>query len=72
MLYPNPTNSNLNIKAEGLKRITVMNALGQIMLDKNANSDNEILDMSIYESGIYMVRIVTENGMTTQRVSVVK
>lgn len=72
MLYPNPTNSNLNIKAEGLKRITVMNALGQIMLDKNANSDNEVLDMSIYESGIYMVRIVTENGMTTQRVSVIK
>ena len=68
MLYPNPTNSNLNIKAEGLKRITVMNALGQIMLDKNANSDNEILDMSMYESGIYMVRIVTEKGMTTQRV----
>ena len=72
MLYPNPTNSNLNVKAEGLKRITVINTLGQIVLDKNANSDNEILDMSRYDAGIYMVRIVTENGMTTQRVSVIK
>ncbi len=72
MLYPNPTNSNLNITAEGLKRITVINTLGQALYDRDANSDNEMLDMSSYDAGIYMVRIVTEKGMTTQRVSVVK
>ena len=71
-LYPNPTNGNLNVKVEGLQRITIINTIGQVVYDSNANSDNEILDMSRYDAGIYMVRIVTENGMTTERVSVVK
>ena len=71
-LYPNPTNGNLNITAEGLKRITVINALGQVLYDNNANSDREIMDMSRFDAGIYMVRIITENGMTTQRVSVIR
>lgn len=72
MIYPNPTNSNLNITAEGLKHITVFNALGQVMYDNGTNSDNEIINMSRYDAGIYMVRIVTENGMLVRRVSVVK
>ena len=71
-LYPNPTNGKLNITAEGLKRITVINALGQVLYDNNANSDREIMDMSRFDAGIYMVRIITENGMTTQRVSVIR
>ena len=71
-LYPNPTNGNLNITAEGLKRITVINALGQVLYDNNANSDREIMDMSRFDAGIYMVRIITEKGMTTQRVSVIR
>ena len=29
-------------------------------------------NMSRYDAGIYMIRIMTENGITTQRVSVVK
>ena len=72
MVYPNPTNGNLNITAEGLKRITVINALGQVMYDSNANSDKVTVNMSSFDAGIYMLRIATENGMTTQRVSVIK
>ena len=71
-LYPNPTNGNLNISAEGLQHITIFSTIGQVIYDSNVNSDNEIVDMSRFDAGIYMVRIVTENGMTTQRVSVIK
>ena len=71
-LYPNPTNGNLNITAEGLQRITVINAVGQVLYDQNVNSDNEIVDMSRFDAGIYMINIITENGMTVQRVSVIK
>jgi hypothetical protein len=71
-LYPNPTNGDLNISAEGMQRITVINTLGQVVYDQNANSDNEVVDMSRFDAGIYMVRIMTDNGMTTQRVSVIR
>ena len=72
MIYPNPTKGNLNVNVEAMKRITIVNTLGQIVYDQEVASDNEIIDMSQYETGIYMVRIVTENGVAVKRVSVVR
>lgn len=72
MIYPNPTQGNLNITAEALSRITIVNALGQVMYDMNANSDTQIINMSQYDAGVYMVRITTENGVSVQRITVVK
>ncbi len=71
-VYPNPVSNNLNVVAENMKRITIINALGQVVYDRNVNSDNEIINMSSYDSGIYMLRITTENGVTTNRISVIK
>ncbi|MBR3914962.1 MAG: T9SS type A sorting domain-containing protein, partial [Bacteroidales bacterium] len=70
MIYPNPTKDNVTISAEGIERITITNALGQVMLDKVVNSDSEILNMGQYEAGVYMVRIVTANGVATERITV--
>ena len=72
MVYPNPTKSNLNITAENMKRISIINTLGQIVYDAEVDSDNEVIDMAQYESGLYMVRIITENGVAVERVNVVK
>ena len=72
MIYPNPTNGNLNINVEAMKRISITNALGQIVYDQEANSNNAVIDMSQYQTGIYMVRIVSDNGVAVERISVVK
>jgi hypothetical protein len=72
MVYPNPTKDNLNITAEGMINITITNALGQVMYEQNVDSDNQIINMSQYEAGVYMVRITTENGVAVKQVTVVK
>ena len=72
MIYPNPTKDKLNINAEAMTRISITNALGQTVYDNDVDSDNEIIDMAQYEGGVYMVRIVTENGVAVERVTVVK
>lgn len=72
MVYPNPTNGNLNISVEAMKRITIANALGQIVYDQEVDGDSEIIDMAQYQTGIYMVRIVTDNGVAVKRISVVR
>ena len=72
MVYPNPAKDNLNIVAENMRRITICNVLGQVVYDRNVDSDNEIINMSQYEAGIYMVRIATENGVAVKRISVAK
>ena len=71
-IYPNPVSDNLNIAVEGMKRITLTNAIGQVVLDRTADSDNEIVDMSQYESGVYMVRITTTDGVVVKRITIVK
>lgn len=71
-LYPNPTNGNLNINAKSMTQISVINTLGQVLCNKKVNSDSETIDMSQYEDGIYMVRVMTEEGVVTRRVTVVK
>ena len=65
-----PTKGDLNITAESMSRITITNALGQVMYDQEVDSDNEIINMAQYEAGVYMVRIVTENGVAVKRITV--
>ena len=69
MIYPNPTNGNLNINAEAMRRVTIVNALGQVVYDQEVVGDNTIIDMAQYQIGVYMVRITTDNGVAVKRVS---
>ena len=69
-IFPNPTNGNITIQAAQMQRITVVNALGQVMLDTEVDSDNETLDMSQFGTGVYVVRIVTSNGTILKNVNV--
>ena len=69
MVYPNPAKDNLTIKAEGMTRITITNTLGQVVYDNDVATDNEVINMSQYNAGIYMVRITTETGSVVRKVS---
>ena len=68
-VYPNPTTSNVNIVAQDIKHITVLNALGQVVYDSDANGNMTTLDMNQYQTGVYMVRVTTENGESVKLVS---
>ena len=71
-IYPNPTNGIINIEAEGLQRLTVMNTLGQTLYDHKVNSDNAQINMTQFGMGSYLIRIHTESGTTIQRINVIK
>ena len=71
-IYPNPTDGNITIEAEGLRRLTVVNEVGQVVYDAEVSNDTETLDMSQYGVGIYMIRIYTESGTGIKRVSVIR
>lgn len=71
-IYPNPTKGLLNITANGMKRITVINAIGQAVYETNSHDDNTVIDMSRFGAGMYLLNITTDEGVTVRRVSVVK
>ena len=71
-VFPNPTNGIVTIEAEGMRRITVSNAMGQILIDEERQGDETRLNMSRFAAGTYLIRIYTEDGTALRRVNVVR
>jgi hypothetical protein len=71
-IYPNPTKGNVTIEANGMRHITVVSMLGQVLFDTDVDTDNYILNMSQFNAGMYTVRVVTENGVNASRITVVR
>ena len=71
-LYPNPAHNAVNVLTEGgLQHITIYNLLGQQVGSIALDGENHyILNTSNYATGVYTINIVTENGVTTQRLVV--
>ena len=69
-IYPNPTTGNVNVAAPGMNHITVFNAMGQMVMDMPVSTNSQVLDMSQYQAGVYMVRVASEKGISTKRVTV--
>ena len=67
-LYPNPTNGQLTIEAEGMTTVSVYNHIGQRLMEKSATDDAFAFDMSGLPSGVYMVKVSTHSGTFMQKV----
>ena len=71
-IFPNPTKGNVTIQAAGMQHITIVSVLGQVVYDADVTADEVILNMSQYSAGMYTVRVMTENGIRVERISVVR
>ena len=71
-IYPNPTTGNLKIEAEAMNSVAVFNLVGQKVYEDNINCDECVINMKEFGSGIYMVKIQTTTGTTTQKVTVIE
>ena len=69
-LFPNPTKGNVTIQAQGMHRITVVSVLGQVVYDTELDQDEFVLNMAQFNTGMYLVRVYTEGGVTVKRVTV--
>lgn len=61
-IYPNPVNNILNIDCvnDNIARITVLDITGKVIIEKTEISETEQIDMSGFNSGIYLISI--DNG----------
>jgi hypothetical protein len=68
-VYPNPAHSLVNIKTiETITKIQVINAIGQIVLEKsNINNNFSSIELKTIESGVYTILVSTENGVITSK-----
>ncbi len=72
-IYPNPANNSINIEAKDMQRITIVNAVGQMVYDKELDQLSKVtLNTASYEAGMYILRIATSNGMVTKRMTIIR
>jgi hypothetical protein len=59
-VWPNPVSDNLNIAHGGADYIQLFNSAGQLILTKQSSrlAGTEIIDLSVFEPGIYLLRVV--------------
>lgn len=64
-VYPNPANDVLNIRGENISEVELIDVNGRIVInERNAES----LNIGSLPAGVYMVRVVTAEGIFTQKV----
>jgi hypothetical protein len=71
-VYPNPTSDLVNIfidKTENTQ-LQIININGQVVLEKQINEQNTLLDVSAYNKGVYIVRISNQTGVSINKLVV--
>ncbi len=64
-VYPNPANDVLNINGEGIQQVNLIDINGRtVMSAAKAGS----LNISSLATGVYMVRVITTTGVSTQKI----
>lgn len=71
-VYPNPAQDNFTVNGEALTHISVYNAIGQLVYSADCEGETAVVSLSNVESGIYVVRVATENGTATKRITVIR
>ena len=67
VIYPNPANNEVTVKGEGIVNVQIFDVNGRNVLTSNHAGKMDISDLS---TGVYMVRIISNNGVTTQKLTV--
>jgi len=73
MVYPNPTNNYMTITSYeilGSAQFTMMDLTGRMVLTSHINIDTNqpTIDVSTLQKGIYLVQIITQQGIATYKV----
>lgn len=64
-IYPNPASEVLNIVADGVRLVEMLDVNGRVVLESRIGG---AIDLSSLANGVYMVRVTTDAGVSTEKV----
>lgn len=68
-MYPNPVSDIFNVSSDKtIENITFYNMLGQQVITMNSSKSTEAIDLSNFQSGVYIVKVTVDGKVTTSRV----
>jgi hypothetical protein len=62
-ILPNPSNGFITINTENTLNITVCDITGKVVFSKNNVTNNETINLSNLQTGVYLAKMVTETGV---------
>lgn len=71
-IYPNPAKDLLNVRGEGIRSVTMFNIVGQVVYHCENADDTHAVELGGMTSGIYIVKVVSDDNEIVKRVSVVR
>jgi hypothetical protein len=70
-IYPNPVTDQLNIASGAeMTKVEILNQLGQKVYSQVVKDTNFNLNTSGFNTGVYFVRITTDEGIATRKIMV--
>ena len=72
MVFPSPSNGSVYVSVESqpVLECQVFDILGRMLSHERVGEKEFSVDLSGYQSGIYMLRLVTGNGVMTSKIIV--
>jgi len=69
-IFPNPSNGLVHIACDNIKKVEVVNVLGDVVISKNIETSMGSIDMSNYSKGVYIFKVYTNNDIIQKQVVV--
>ena len=72
LVYPNPVSDKLYLENIKNKEIIIYDLMGNLKLSLYANTNTKVINVSDYTQGIYLIKIIWKEGITTEKFEVIK
>ena len=69
-IYPNPASDQLNIEVAGMHTVSLINSLGQMVLQANTEGETITLDLSPLKKGMYLLLIQGEQSVIRKKIMI--
>lgn len=67
-VYPNPSNDIFNVEGNGIRKVEVIDALGQTILSEEVRGNHVQINLDGKARGIYLLRVITSKGINTTQI----
>ncbi|MBW6498010.1 MAG: DUF4397 domain-containing protein [Bacteroidales bacterium] len=70
-LYPNPARQMLNIVSDQeIREVRMLDMLGKVVYVADVKNERYVMNVNGFKNGIYFMQVLTQGGVTTQRVQI--
>lgn len=67
-VFPNPSKGIFNVEGSGIRKVEVVNVLGQTVFSEEVGGNHVQVDLKDKASGMYMLQVITDKGIKTTQI----